>query len=103
MVDASQGVEAQTIANVQLALANELTVLPVLNKIDLPGSDVDATAQEIESTLDLDCSQAIACSAKLGTGVAAILEAVVANVPPPADCISRPLRALIFDSYDGPV
>ena len=102
VVDASQGVEAQTIANVQLALANELTVLPVLNKIDLPGSDVDATAQEIESTLDLDCTEAIACSAKLGTGVAAILEAIVANVPPPADRASSPLRALIFDSYYDP-
>ena len=102
VVDASQGVEAQTIANVQLALANELTVLPVLNKIDLPGSDVDATAQEIESTLDLDCTEAIACSAKLGTGVASILEAIVANVPPPADRASSPLRALIFDSYYDP-
>jgi GTP-binding protein LepA len=103
VVDASQGVEAQTIANVQLALANELTVLPVLNKIDLPGADVDATAQEIESTLDLDCTEAIACSAKLGTGVAAILEAIVTNVPPPADRASSPLRALIFDSCYDPV
>ena len=102
VVDASQGVEAQTIANVQLALANELAVLPVLNKIDLPGADVDATAQEIESTLELDCTEAIACSAKLGTGVGAILEAIVAQVPPPADRVASPLRALIFDSYYDP-
>ena len=97
VVDASQGVEAQTIANA--FLATELSTVPVLNKIDLPGADVERVAEEIESTLGLDCSDAIAASAKTGTGVAEILEAIVQRMPPPADRIDEPLRALIFDSY----
>ena len=99
VVDASQGVEAQTIANMQLALGGELAVVPVLNKIDLPGADLDATAQEIEATLDLDATDAIPCSAKVGTGVPEILEAIVTRIPPPPDLAALPLRALIFDSY----
>ena len=80
VVDASQGVEAQTIANVYLALDQDLEILPVLNKIDLPGADLDNTAQEVESTIGLDCTDAIACSAKQGIGIAEILEAVVKQV-----------------------
>ncbi|KAL1522721.1 hypothetical protein AB1Y20_017696 [Prymnesium parvum] len=99
VVDASQGVEAQTIANTYLALASDLEIIPVLNKIDLPGADLDATAQEVESTIGLDCTDALACSAKTGVGVAEILEAIVARIPPPAARLDEPLRALIFDSY----
>ena len=99
VVDASQGVEAQTIANVYLALENELEVVPVLNKIDLPGADVTRAAQEVESTIGLDCTDALAVSAKTGVGVHEILEGIVARVPPPPDRAAEPLRALIFDSY----
>ena len=99
VVDASQGVEAQTIANVYLALSNDLEIIPVLNKIDLPGADVDGTSQEVESTIGLDCTDAIPASAKVGIGVPEILEAIVQRVPPPAVAAGRPLRALIFDSY----
>jgi len=102
VVDASQGVEAQTIANVYLALENELEIVPVLNKIDLPGADVDNCAQEVESTIGLDCADAIAASAKSGIGVPEILEAIVKRIPPPAPTIDEPLRALIFDSYYDP-
>ena len=99
VVDASQGVEAQTIANVYLALENELEIVPVLNKIDLPGADIDNTAQEVESTIGLDCTDAIPASAKVGLGVPEILEAIVQRVPPPQPTADQPLRALIFDSY----
>jgi len=102
VVDASQGVEAQTIANVYLALENELEIVPVLNKIDLPGADVDNCAQEVESTIGLDCTDAIPASAKSGIGVPEILEAIVKRVPPPTPTIDEPLRALIFDSYYDP-
>jgi len=102
VVDASQGVEAQTIANVYLALENDLEIVPVLNKIDLPGADVDNTAQEVESTIGLDCTDAIPASAKMGLGVPEILEAIVARIPPPEDTSDAPLRALIFDSYYDP-
>jgi len=99
VVDASQGVEAQTIANVFLALENDLEIVPVLNKIDLPGADVDNTAMEVESTIGLDCTDAIPASAKVGLGVPEILEAIVQRVPPPPNTVDEPLRALIFDSY----
>jgi len=99
VVDASQGVEAQTIANCYLATGQDLTIVPVLNKIDLPGADVELVSKEIESTLGLDCTNAIPASAKLGTGVLDILEAIVKRMPPPSDTINQPLRALIFDSY----
>ena len=99
VVDASQGVEAQTLANVYLALANDLEIIPVLNKIDLPGADPARISEEIEAIIGLDTSNAIACSAKTGLGVPEILQAVVDRVPPPPDKLDEPLRALIFDSY----
>ncbi|MEB3360756.1 MAG: translation elongation factor 4 [Synechococcaceae cyanobacterium] len=102
VVDASQGVEAQTLANVYLALENDLEIIPVLNKIDLPGADPQRISAEIESIIGLDTSQAIACSAKTGLGVPEILQAVVDRVPAPPDLVSEPLRALIFDSYYDP-
>ena len=99
VVDASQGVEAQTLANVYLALENDLEIIPVLNKIDLPGADPSRVAGEIEEIIGLDCSDAILASAKEGIGVPEILESIVQKVPPPQDTIDQPLRALIFDSY----
>ena len=99
VVDASQGVEAQTLANVYLALANDLEIVPVLNKIDLPGADPDRIAHEIEELIGLDCEDAIHASAKQGIGIREILEAIVLRVPPPKDTVDQPLRALIFDSY----
>ena len=99
VVDASQGVEAQTLANAQLALSNNLAIIPVINKIDLPGSDVAATKQQIEHALALDSSDALLISAKQGTGVAEVLEAIVVRVPPPQGSPAEPLQALIFDSW----
>ncbi|GBG64276.1 hypothetical protein CBR_g41196 [Chara braunii] len=99
VVDASQGVEAQTLANVYLALENNLEIIPVLNKIDLPGADPDRVREEIEEMIGLDCREAILCSAKEGIGVDEILEAVVKKVPAPPETVDEPLRALIFDSY----
>lgn len=99
VVDASQGVEAQTLANVYLALEHDLEIIPVLNKIDLPGADPERIKREIEEIIGLDCSQAILASAKEGIGISEILEAIVHLVPPPQDTIDAPLRALIFDSY----
>merc|ERR1711985_146875 len=85
VVDASQGVEAQTLANVYLALENDLEIIPVLNKIDLPGTDIERVTKEIEEVIGLDCSGAILCSGKQGIGIEEILEAVVERVPPPED------------------
>ena len=102
VVDASQGVEAQTLANVYLALEHDLEIIPVLNKIDLPGADPDRIKQEIEDIIGLDCSNAILASAKAGIGIDEILEAIVLTVPPPQETIEKPLRALIFDSYYDP-
>lgn len=102
VVDASQGVEAQTLANVYLALENNLEIIPVLNKIDLPGADPDLVSREIEEMIGLDCSDAIRCSAKEGIGISEILNAIVQKIPPPSDSTKRPLRALIFDSYYDP-
>ena len=102
VVDSSQGVEAQTLANVYLALENDLEIIPVLNKIDLPGAECDRVAQEIEDVVGLDCTDIIQASAKIGLGVDDILEAIVQQVPPPADTVDEPLRALIFDSYYDP-
>ena len=99
VVDASQGVEAQTLANVYLALENDLEIIPVLNKIDLPGAEPERVAQEIEDVVGLDCSDIIKASAKAGIGVEDILESIVHLVPPPQDTVDEPLRALIFDSY----
>jgi GTP-binding protein LepA len=99
VVDSTQGVEAQTLANVYLAIDQGLEVLPVLNKIDLPSSDVDRTKEQVEQVIGLDCSQAIPCSGKTGAGVKDILEQVVEKVPPPKGDPNAPLRALIFDSW----
>ncbi|GCE65063.1 elongation factor 4 [cyanobiont of Ornithocercus magnificus] len=99
VVDASQGVEAQTLANVYLALENDLEIIPVLNKIDLPGAEPEKIKREIESIIGLDASNAIICSAKTGLGVTNILQAIVDRVPPPKDAINEPTKALIFDSY----
>ena len=99
VIDASQGVEAQTLANAQLALNNRLAIIPVINKIDLPGADVEATKQQIEHALALDGSEALLISAKLGTGVPEVLEAIVQRIPPPQGSPEAPLRALIFDSW----
>uniref|UniRef100_A0A2P2MGJ8 Translation factor GUF1 homolog, mitochondrial n=1 Tax=Rhizophora mucronata TaxID=61149 RepID=A0A2P2MGJ8_RHIMU len=102
VVDASQGVEAQTLANVFLALENDLEIIPVLNKIDLPGAEPDRVVQDIEEVIGLDCSNIIFCSAKEGTGINEILNAIVKRIPPPRDTAGMPLRALIFDSYYDP-
>jgi len=102
VVDASQGVEAQTLANVYLALENNLEIIPVLNKVDLPGADAEKIKHEIEEIIGLDTSNAINCSAKTGIGIKDILEAIVRRVPPPQDEIKLPTKALIFDSYYDP-
>ena len=99
VVDASQGVEAQTLANVYLALEHNLEIIPVLNKIDLPGAEPERVIGEIEEIIGLDCSGAILTSAKEGIGIDEILEAIVSRVPSPSNTVDEPLRALIFDSY----
>jgi GTP-binding protein LepA len=99
VVDSTQGVEAQTLANVYLAIDQGLEILPVLNKIDLPGADVDRTRAQIEQVVGLDTSEAIAASGKTGVGVKDILEQIVRKVPPPKGKDNAPLRALIFDSW----
>jgi GTP-binding protein LepA len=99
VIDASQGVEAQTLANAQLAMNNHLAIIPVINKIDLPGAEIDATKQQIEHALALDADEALLISAKSGMGVEDVLEAVVARVPPPVGSPEAPLQALIFDSW----
>lgn len=101
IVDATQGVEAQTLANVYLAMEQNLEIIPVINKIDLPSADVEAVRKEIEEILGIDGSMAIPVSAKDGTGIEDVLEAIVHYVPAPEDTSDKPLRALIFDSaYD---
>jgi GTP-binding protein LepA len=99
VVDSTQGVEAQTLANVYLAIDQSLEVIPVLNKVDLPSSDLEKTKQEIEQIIGLDTSDAVPCSGKTGVGVPEILEQIVAKVPPPRGKEDAPLRALIFDSW----
>jgi GTP-binding protein LepA len=99
VVDSTQGVEAQTLANVYLALDQGLEILPVLNKADLPSSDVEKTRQQIEQVIGLDCTDAISASGKTGLGVPEILEQIVAKVPAPKGNPDGPLRALIFDSW----
>ncbi|MEW6543662.1 MAG: translation elongation factor 4 [Nitrospirota bacterium] len=99
LVDASQGVEAQTIANAHLAMANNLTILPVINKIDLPSADVEGVKHQIQEVLGLDAKDALLVSAKEGRGVREVLEAVVARIPPPSGRADKPLKALIFDSW----
>jgi GTP-binding protein LepA len=99
VVDATQGVEAQTLANVYLAVENDLEIIPVFNKVDLPSADVDRVRREVEDVVGLDCSQVLACSAKTGEGVPEILEAVVQRIPAPETKDNGFLRALIFDSW----
>ena len=99
VVDASQGVEAQTLANAHLAINNGLDMIPVINKIDLPSADVVRTQEMIESTVGLDATDAIPVSAKTGLGVPDVLEAIVHRLPPPTGDIDAPLQALIFDSW----
>ena len=102
VVDAAQGVEAQTLANVYLALEHDLEILPVINKIDLPSAEPERVAHEIEDTIGLDTSAAVLASAKTGIGIKEILDAIVAYVPAPEGDANAPLRALIFDSYFDP-
>ncbi len=107
IVDATQGVEAQTLANVYLAMENNLEIIPVINKIDLPSADIEEAKRQIEEVIGLDASDAIAVSAKTGEGINDVLEAVVKHVPPPKEHDDKVLRALIvdswFDSYVGAV
>jgi GTP-binding protein LepA len=102
LVDASQGVEAQTLANAYLAVENDLEIIPVINKIDLPGAQPDEVRRQIQEIIGLDASAAILASAKEGRGVPEILEAIVARLPPPTGDPEAPLKALIFDSWYDP-
>src|SRR5688572_22905314 len=102
LVDASQGVEAQTLANANLAVENGLEIIPVINKIDLPGALPEEARRQLEDIIGLDGAGAMLASAKLGTGVAEILEAIVERLPPPTGNPDAPLKALIFDSWYDP-
>jgi GTP-binding protein LepA len=99
VVDSTQGVEAQTIANASMAMNQNLAIIPVVNKMDLPHADLEMAKDEIENALMIDASEAIPCSAKSGMGITDILEAVVERIPPPSGDPEAPLRALIFDSH----
>jgi len=99
VVDASQGIEAQTLANVYLAMEHNLEIIPVINKIDLPSAEPERVRQEIEDIIGLDATDAILASAKTGIGTEEILEAIVRKIPPPSGLLEEPLRALIFDSH----
>ncbi len=102
LVDASQGVEAQTMANLYLALEHDLEMVPVINKIDLPAADVERVKEEIEEDLGLDADDAVLCSAKTGEGIEEVLEAIVERLPPPTGDPEGPLQALIFDAQYDP-
>jgi GTP-binding protein LepA len=99
VVDATQGVQAQTVANVYLAMENNLELIPAINKVDLPSADVDRAAEMIEEVIGLDCSGAVLCSGKTGQGVLDLLEAVVQRIPAPKGDPNAPLRGLVFDSW----
>src|SRR5262245_41166944 len=102
LVDASQGVEAQTLANAYLAVDNNLEIVPVINKIDLPGAQPEEAPRQTQDIIGLDGQGAILASAKVGTGVPDILEAIVNRLPPPSGIADAPLKALIFDSWYDP-
>jgi len=102
LVDAAQGVEAQTVANLYLALEYDLEMVPVINKIDLPAADVERVKEEIEEDLGLDADDAVLCSAKTGDGIEEVLEAIIQRLPPPAGDPEAPLQALIFDAQYDP-
>lgn len=99
VVDASQGVEAQTLANVYLAIDNDLTIIPIINKIDLPSAQIELVKEEIEKRIGIDCANACLVSAKKGTNIKDVLESVVKYIPAPKGNINEPLKALIFDSF----
>src|SRR5207253_1087021 len=102
VVDAAQGVEAQTVANVYLALDTDLAIVPVLNKIDLPSAEPERVRAEIEDVIGLDASGAVLASAKQGIGTAEVLEEIIRVIPPPTGDAAAPLRALLFDSWFDP-
>ena len=102
IIDATQGVQAQTVANVNLAFKHNLKIIPVINKIDLPASDLNMCYEQLEEILAIPREEALAVSAKEGTGIPAVLEAIVKLVPPPKGAVDKPTNALIFDSiYDA--
>ena len=98
VIDATQGIEAQTLANVYLALDNDLEIIPVINKVDLPSADPERVKHEIEEVIGIDASEAVLTSAKTGLGIEDVLEAIVAKVPAPSGDSGSPLKALVFDS-----
>ena len=98
VIDATQGIEAQTLANVYLALDNDLEIIPVINKIDLPSADLERVKHEIEDVIGIDASEAVLTSAKTGIGIEGVLEAIVAKIPAPEGDAQKPLKALVFDS-----
>jgi len=103
LIDASQGVEAQTLANLYLALEHDLEIIPVINKVDLPSADIDRVKEQIEDDLGLDSENAILTSAKMGTGIGDLIEAIITKLPPPKiKDPEAPLKALIFDSHYDP-
>lgn len=102
LVDASQGVEAQTVANLFAAMEHDLTIIPIINKIDLPSADIDQVREQIEVDLALDSDMAILCSAKEGTGIEDVLEAITAHIPSPDGNVDEPLKALVFDAHYDP-
>ena len=99
VVDATQGVEAQTLANVYKALEHDLAIIPVINKIDLPSADPEHVKNEIEEIIGIDASDAVLASGKTGLGIEDIFEAIIDRIPPPPDNDQEPLRALVFDSW----
>ena len=99
VVDATQGVEAQTIANVYIAVENNLEIIPVINKIDLPAANIERVRDEIENAIGIDCSEAFCVSAKSGIGIAELLKAIIRKIPPPSGDENAPLKALIYDSW----